>query len=135
MEQFVLVPLSVYDEKIRPLKKILDIKPKTEEKVPVDPTPIYKSVNRQLKSKSGKSIVDQILESPRIRLSNSDTIILDGRDTLVSIVEFVRDLKRKNPQIPDIYFTILDATKISRDLVVNPNAKSKDRGNWIPFQI
>ena len=44
MEQFVLVPLSVYDEKIRPLKKILDIKPRTEEKVPIDPTPIYKSV-------------------------------------------------------------------------------------------
>ena len=135
MEQFVLVPLSVYDEKIRPLKKILDIKPKTEEKVPIDPTPIYKSVNRQLKSKSGTSIVDQILESPRIKLSNSDTIILDGRDTLVHIVNFVHDLRRKTPQIPDIYFTILDATEISRDLVINPNAKKKDRGNWISFQI
>ena len=135
MEQFVLVPLSVYDEKIRPSKKIWDIKPKTEEKAPIDPTPIYKSVNRQLKSKSGTSIVDQILESPRIKLSNSDTIILDGRDTLVHIVNFVHDLRRKTPQIPDIYFTILDATQISRDLVNNPNAKKKDRGNWIPFQI
>ena len=97
MEQFVLVTLSVYDEEIRLSKKILEHKPKTEEKVPIDPTSIYKSVNRQLKSKSATDIVDQILESPRIRLSNSDTIILDGRDTLVSIVEFVRDLKRKNP--------------------------------------
>ena len=135
MEQFVLVPLSVYDEKIRPSKKILDIKPKTEEKVPIDPTPIYKSVNRQLKSKSGTSIVDQILESPRIKLSNSDTIILDGRDTLVHIVNFVHDLRRKTPQIPDIYFTILDATEISKALVINPNANNKERGNWIPFQI
>ena len=77
-------------------------------------------------------IVELILNSPRIKLSQSDKIILDNRHTKESIVDFVCALKRKNTDFPDNYFTILEATQLPPKL---KNAKAKDRGTWIPFKI
>ena len=80
-------------------------------------------------------MIEIILKSPRIKLSQSDYIILDNRDTKESIVDFVCALKRKNTDFLDIYFTILKATQFSPKLVINKNAKAKDRRDWIPFKI
>ena len=96
---------------------------------------IYSAVNAKLKTSNNKHLIDLILNSPRIRLSQSENIILDNRDTKESIVDFVCALKRKNTVFPDIYFTILEATQIPPKLVANKNAKAKDRGTWIPFKI
>ena len=84
---------------------------------------------------NNKHLIDLILNSPRIRLSQSENIILYNRDTKESIVDFVCALKRKNTDFPDIYFTILEATQIPPKLVANKNAKAKDRRTWIPFKI
>ena len=136
MEQFVLVPLSVYNSSNSPTIGIKQELPKYKP----EQTPTYhkdtlkKEINQQL-STSASSLVNKILESPRIKLSNSNTLILDGIETGVLLKDFARSLKRKNVPIPDIYFTLLDAANITPNLVVNSHAKGKERGAWIPFKI
>ena len=88
-----------------------------------------------MKTSNNKHIIDLILNSPRIKLRQSDNILLDNRDTKESIVDFVCALKRKNTNFPDIHLTILEANQFPPKLVTNKNAKSKDRGTWIPFKI
>ena len=63
--------------------------------------------------------MDKILSCSRFRLSNLQTIILDGVDTGVLISEFTQPLRRKNADVPDIYFTLFDAARISPSLVFN----------------
>ena len=113
----------------------MEQKQEKEEIVPKNFDSIYSAVNARLKTSNNKNIIDLILNSLRIKISQSDNIILDNRDTKESIVDFVYALKQKNTDFPDIYFTILEATHISPKLVINKNAKAKDRGTWIPFKI
>ena len=135
MEQFVLIPYSVYQsQSTLPTKQKLEQRKEKEEIVPKNFDSVYSAVNARLKTSKNKHIIDLILNSPRIKLSQSDNIILDNRDTKESIVDFVCTLKRKNTDFPDIYFTILEATQLPPKLVINKNAKAKDRGTWIPFK-
>ena len=60
-----------------------------------------------------------------MKLSNSNTLILDGRQTGVLLEDFAQILKRKNLPVPNIYFTLLDAANITLDIVVNSHAKGK----------
>ena len=80
-----------------------------------------------MKTSNNNHIIDFIVNSPGIKISQSDNIILDNRDTIESIVDFVCALKQKNTDFPVIYFTILEATHIPPKLVTNKNAKAKDR--------
>ena len=61
--------------------------------------------------------------------------MLDGVDTGVLISDFTLLLRRKDVDVPDIYFTLLDAAGISPSLVLNQNAKAKGRGSWIHIKI
>ena len=136
MEQFVLIPFSIYQsQSTHPRKLKLEQKQEKEEIVPKNFDSAYSAVNARLKTSNNKHIIDLILNSPKIKISQSDNIILDNRDTKESIVDFVCALKRKNTDFPDIYFTILEATHIPPKIVINMNAKAKDRGTWIPFKI
>ena len=136
MEQFVLVHLSVYNSSNSPTIVTKQELPKYK----LQQTPTYhkdtlkKEINRQL-STSAFPLVDKTLESPRIKLSISNTLILNGKETGVLFKDFAQRLKRKNVPIPDIYFTLLDAASIPPNLVVNSHAKGKERGTWIPFKI
>ena len=132
MEQFVLVPASVYNKSVQSVTKQELPKYKTEQ----PPTCQIDSLNLN-KKLFGKAdtLLDKILSCPRIKLSNSQTIILDGVDTGVLISDFTLHLRRKNADVPDIYFTLLDAAGISPSLVFNKNAKAKDRGSWFPFKV
>ena len=103
--------------------------------VPTNLNPNYKEISNRDRSLKNESIVDQILNSPRNKLSLTDTILLDGRDTEVAFADFIFALKRKNVDFPEIYYTILDATGINPKKLINKDAKSKDRGSWIPFKI
>ena len=76
------------------------------------------------------TLVDKILSCPRIKLSNSQTLILDGVKTGFFLSDFVQQLRRKNADVPDIYFTLLDAAGISPTLILNQNATAKERGSW-----
>ena len=132
MEQFVLVPASVYNKSAHSVTKQELPKYKAEQ------PPTYQidslNLNKKLIGKAD-TLINKILSCPRIKLSNSQTIILDGVDTGVLISDFTLHLRRKNADVPDIYFTLLDAAGISPSLVFNQNAKAKDRGSWVPFKV
>ena len=132
MEQFVLVPASVYNKSAHTVTK------KELPKYKAEQPPTYQIDSLNLNKKMfGKAdtLIDKILSCSRIKLSNSQTIALDGVDTGVLISDFILHLRRKNADVPDIYSTLLDAAGISPCLVFNKNAKAKDRGSWIPFKV
>ena len=94
---------------------------------------LKKEINKNLFSKAD-FLVDKILSCPRIKLSNSQTLVLDGAKTGNFLSDFAKQLRRKNEDVPDIYFTLLDAAGISPTLILNQNAKAKERGSWVPFK-
>ena len=95
---------------------------------------IKRDINKKLFGKAD-SLIDKILSCSCIKLSNSQTIILDGVDTGVLISDFTLHLRRKNGDVPDIYFSLLDAAGKSPSLVFNQNAKAKGRRTWVPFKV
>ena len=106
MDQFVLVPASVYS-------KSLITQSVTKQELPryqPSQNPTYqigslkKEINKKLFSKADSS-VDKNLSRPRIKLSNSQFLILDGVETIIVLSDFPQQLRRKNADIPDIYFT------------------------------
>ena len=136
MEQFVLVPASVYSKSVttQSVTKQELPKYKAEQPLTYQIDSIKRDINKKLFGKAD-SLIDKISTCSRIKLSNSQTICLDGVDTGVLISDFTLHLRRKNADVPDIYFTLLDAAGISPSLVFNQNAKAKERGSWIPFKV
>ena len=136
MELFVLVLFFVYNSSNNPTIVTKQDLPKYK----TTETPAYhkdtsKKVNNQQLSTSASPLVNKILESPRIKLSNSNTLILVGIETGVLLTDFAQRLKRKNVPIPDIYFILLDAASTTPNLVVNSHAKGKQSGVWILLKI
>ena len=106
MNQFVLVPASVYN-------KILITQSVAKQELPKyqpsqNPTyqidSIKKEINKKLFSKADSS-EDKILSCPCIKLSKSQTFILDGVETGIFLSDVAQQLRRKNIDVPDIYFT------------------------------
>ena len=95
---------------------------------------LKRDINKKLLGKAD-ALIDKTLSCSRIKLSNSQTIILDGFDTGVLISDFTLHLRRKNTDAPDIYFTLLDAAEISPSKLFNQNAIAKVRGSWAPFKV
>ena len=103
MEQFVLVPSSMYNKSSitqsvtkQELPKYQPSQNPTEQ---VDS--LKKEMNKKLFSKAN-SLVDKILSCPRIDLSNSQTLILYGVETGIFLSDFAQQLLRKNAHIPHI---------------------------------
>ena len=136
MEQFVVVPASVYNKSVTTQSVTKRELPKYKAEQP----PAYqidsqkRDINKKLFGKAD-TLIDKILSCSRIKLSNSQTIILDGVDTGVLISDFTLQLRRRNVDVPDIYFTLLDAAGISPSLVFSQNARTKDRGSWVLFKV
>ena len=136
MNQFVLVPASLYN-------KSLITQSVTKQEIPKyqpsqNPTYLIDSLKKEMNKKlfsKADSLVDKILSGPRIKLSNSQTLFLDGVGTGIFLSGFAQQLRRKNAYVPDIYFTLLDAAGISPTRILNQNAKAKERGSWVPFEI
>ena len=136
MEQFVLVPASVYNKSVTTQSVTKQNLPKYKAEQP--PTYQIDSLKRDINKKlfgKADTLIGKTLSSSRIKLSNSQTLFLDGVDTGVLISDFTLHLRRKNKDVPDIYFTLLDGAGISPSLVFNQNAKAKDRGSWVPFKV
>ena len=135
MDQFVLVLASVYNKSL--ITQLVTKQELTKYQPSQNPTyqidSFKKEINEILFSKAD-SLVDKILSCPRIKLSNSQNLILDGVETGIFLSDFAQQLRRKNADVPDIYFTLLDAAGISPTLILNQNAKAKERGIWVPFK-
>ena len=134
MEQFVLVPASVYIKSVQSVTKQELPKYKAEQPPTYQIDSLKRDINKKLFGKAD-TLIDKNLSCSRIKFSNLQTIILDGVDTGVLISDFTLHLRRKNKDVPDIYFTLLDAAGISPSLVFDQNAKAKDRGRWVPFKV
>ena len=87
----------------------------------------HDAVNARLKTNKTKHLLNLLLLSPRIKLRQSDNIIIDNRGTKESFVNFVCALKRKNNDFLDNYLSILKTTNFPPKLVHNKNAKAKVR--------
>ena len=107
MVQFVLIPQQLYDQKIRLSPQRLDKYNENQDSDPKNLETVYRKVNAKTKSSSNESLINEILNSPRIKLSLSDSILLDGTDTNVAFVDFVYALKRENVDCPDIFTQFL----------------------------
>ena len=136
MDQFVLVPASVYNTSlITPSvtkQELPKCQPSQNPTYQIDS--LKKEINKKRYSKAD-FLLDKILSCPRIKLSNSQTLILDGVESGIFLSDFAQQLRLKNPDVPDIYFTLLDAAGLSPTLIVNQNAKAKERGSWVSFKI
>ena len=134
MDQFVLVPASVYNKSMITQsvtnQELPKYQPSQNPTYQIDS--LKKEINKKIFSKAD-SLVDKILSCPRIKLSNSQTLILDGVEAGIFLSDFAQQLRRKNADIPDIYFTLLDAAGISPTLILNQNTKAKER-KLGPFQ-
>ena len=136
MEQFVLVPSPVYN-------KSLISQSVTKQQIPKyqpaqNPTYQIDSLEKEMNKKifsEADTLVDKVLSCPRIKLSILQTLLLNGAETGLFLLDFARQLRGKNADYPDIYFTFFDADGISPTLILNQNAKAKERGCWVPFKI
>ena len=136
MEQFVLVPASVYNKTLinQSVTKQEIPKYQSSQNRTYQIDSLEKEINKKSLSKAD-SLVDKNLSCPCIRVSNSQTLILDGVETGLSLLEFAQKLRRKNAEVPDIYFTLLDGAGRYPTLILNQNAKAKKRGSWVPLKI
>ena len=69
---------------------------------------------------------------PCIKLSKSQTFLLDGVEIGILLSGFAEQFRCKNADVPDLYFILLDAAGISLTLVRNRNAKTKERRSCVP---
>ena len=92
-----------------------------------------KEINKKLFAKAD-SLIDKVLSHPPYKLSNSQTLVLDGVETGVLLSDFVQQFRRTISDVPDIYFNLLGAAGISPTLVLNQNAKAKEKRSWIPLK-
>ena len=135
MEQFVLIPLSVYNSSNNPKFVTKQELPKYKpEQTPTHHKAMFKKETNQQLITSASPLINKILKSPRIKQSNSNNLIVDGIEIGVLLKDFAQRLKCKNVPIPDFYFTLLDAASVTPGLAVNSHAKGKERGAWIPFK-
>ena len=106
VEQFVLVPASVYNKSVTTQSVTKQELPKYKaEQAPTHQIDSLKrDINNKLFSKAD-TLIDKTLSCSRIKLSNSQTIILDGVDTGVLISDLTLYLRRENADVADIYFT------------------------------
>ena len=93
MEQFVLVPASVYNKSVTTQSVTKQELPKYKAEQP--PTYQIDSLNLNMKL-FGKAdpLINKVSSCSRIKLSNSQTTILDGVDTGVFFSYFILHLRR-----------------------------------------
>ena len=96
MEQFVLVPASVFNKSVTTQSVTKQELPKVKAEQP--PTyqidSLKKDINKKLFGKAD-TLRDKILSCSRIKFSNWQTLILDGVDTGALISDFTLHLRRK----------------------------------------
>ena len=134
MEQFALVLASAYNN-----NKSFNTQAVLKQELPryqVEQNHMYqidspkKGSNKKLFAKAD-SLVDENLSGPPIKLANYQALRLDCSEFWVQLSYFAQQFCHKNADVPDIYFTLPDAAGRSPTLVLNQNAKAKERGSWV----
>ena len=136
MEPFILVSAFLYNKSLSTQLVTKQEIPKY--KSPQNPTYQNDSFKKEINKKlfaAADSLIDKILSKSRIKLSNSQTLLLDCVKTGVLLSHFAQQLRLKDADVPDINFTLLDAAGISPALALKQNAQDKERGSWVLFEI
>ena len=137
MEHFVLVPASVYNKSVtrQSVTKQEVPKQKTEQPPTYQIDSLKRDINKKLFGKAD-TLIDKFLSCSRIKPANSQTKNLDGLDTGMLISDFTLHLRRKNVDVPEIYFTLLDAAAISTSLVLTrmPQLKIEEAGSLSKYE-
>ena len=97
MEQFVLVPASLYNKSLINQSVTKQEFPKYQSSQ--NPTYQIDSLEKEINKKSlskADSSVDKNLSCPCIKVSNSQTLILEGGETGFSLLDFAQQLRREN---------------------------------------
>ena len=137
MEQFVFVTVPVCNNttsKIKSVTKQELAKFETNQNPTHQTHSLKEEINKKLFAKAD-FLVGKIFSCPCIKLSNSQTLKLDDVQTGVLLSDFAQQQLRKNSDVFDIQFTLPDADGKSPTLVPDQNAKTKERGSWVPFKI
>ena len=66
-----------------------------------------------------------------MKLSSSKKLELDGGETGVLFSDSSLQLRRKNADVPYVYFILLDAERLTPFLVFNQNAIQTETGSWV----
>ena len=134
MEQFDLVPASVY-------KKILVAQSKQElakyqpsQNLTYQIDLLKKEIDKNMFSKADW-LVDKNLSCPCIKFWKSQILGVDDVETGIFLLDFAQQICRKNADVPDIYFTLINAAGKYPTLMLNQNAKARERESWVPFWI
>ena len=133
MDQFFLVTASSYYNrslKTQAVTKRVLPKFQAEQNLTYQIESLQNEINKTPFAKA-HSLVDKMLSCPR----NSQTLILDGVGTGVLVSDFPQQLHRKNAEVRSVSLIFFDGAVIPPTLILNPNAKAKERGKWIPFKI
>ena len=103
MEQFVLVPASVYNKKLinQPVTKQELPKHQNSQNPTYQFDSLKKEKNKKLFSRAD-TLVEKTLSCPSIKLSNSQTLGSNGVETGVFLLDFAQQLHRTNADVPDI---------------------------------
>ena len=127
MEQFVLIPPSLYNKSLIThsitKQEVRKYQPLQIPKYKI--VSLKKKINKKLLAEADFS-VHKNLSCPRTKLSNLQTLNLDGVETEFLPSNFAQQLRRKKADVPNIYFTLLDAAGLSPTLILNPNAKVEE---------
>ena len=93
--ELISIPQHLYEQKFKLEVKKLDTFEQKLVSVPTYLNPNCKEISNETRSLKNASIVEQILNSPRVKLSLNDTILLDGRDTELAFADFFFCIKKK----------------------------------------
>ena len=108
MEQFLLVPVSVYNKgliiQLFTKRELPKYQPWQNPTYQIDS--VKKEINKKLFSEAD-SLVDKLLSCPRIKLSSSLTLVLDCVETGSFLLDFAQQIRRKNADVPEAYFIFL----------------------------
>ena len=104
MEQFVIVPASVYNKSLITKHELPKYQPSQKPTYQTDS--LEREIKKNLFSKAD-SLSDKFLSCTRIMLSNSQTLILDGVETGLFLLDYAQQLRPGNADVPYICFTLL----------------------------
>ena len=108
MEQFSFVPVSLYNKSFstQSVTKLKLPKCQSDQKA-VYQFYLLRGENNKKLFAEAETLVDKIFSCPCIKLSNSQTLILDGVETGRLLSDIAQQLRRKNGNVLDIYLTPL----------------------------
>ena len=120
MEQFVLVPTSVYNKRLITQSVTKHELPKYQPSE--KPTYHIDSLNKEINKKNNfQSILfsRQNLVLSTYQALNFTNFSLDGVESGIFLSDVAQQLRRKNADVPHINFILLDAAGISPTLILN----------------